>query len=47
MRPIPRPLPRREGVPAVEMTLHGLVSALGGEGFAPSPLGEGWGEVIK
>ena len=43
--PFPRPLPLREGVPAGRDESAWVVSALGGGGFAPSPLGEGWGEV--
>jgi hypothetical protein len=29
------------------MSPRGLASTLGGEGFASSPLGEGWGEVCS
>ena len=46
MGPFPRPLPLREGVPAGRDESAWGGECLGGDGFAPSPLGEGWGEVL-
>lgn len=43
--PFPRPLPLREGVPAGRDESAWVGECLGGDGLAPSPKGEGWGEV--
>jgi hypothetical protein len=41
----PVPFPEGKGCLLVGMSPRGLVSVLDGDGLAPSPSGEGWGEV--
>jgi hypothetical protein len=43
----PVPFPEGKGCLLAGMTPRGLVNTLGGEGFSPSPVGEGWGEVLN
>jgi hypothetical protein len=45
--PFPRPLPLREGVPAGLDDSLWVGECPGGDGLTPSPLGEGWGEVLN
>mgnify|MGYP003331524193 CR=1 FL=1 len=41
------PFPEGKGCLLVGMSPRGLVSVWRGDDFAPSPLGEGWGEVLN